>query len=218
MKTLRERKYLLFDLDGTLSDSAPGIVASVAYALDKMGYSYENLEALRRFVGPPLREEFMDYCKISRDEGDMAVEAYREYYTVKGIYENSPYDGVCEMLRKLAASGKILAVATSKPEKFARIIIDGYGFTESFAYIGGSELNGDRTDKADVIKYVMEKLDASPDDCVMIGDRKHDIIGGKKLGILTVGVLWGYGDREELEDSRADAVCSFPDELCGMLC
>lgn len=220
-------KYVLFDLDGTLSDSAPGIVKSVAYALDKLGFSYDGTESLKRFVGPPLREEFMKYCSFGIDEGNRAVDLYREYYTVKGIYDNTMYDGVPEMLGELSAKGYILAVATSKPEKFARSILERYRIGENgersaasvFAYVGGSELNGDRTDKAEVIEYVMKSLgkDVTPDKCVMVGDREHDIIGARKLGMRSVGVLWGYGSRSELENAQADIIFDSPSELAKML-
>ena len=220
-------KYVLFDLDGTLSDSAPGIVKSVAYALDKLGVPYDGTESLRRFVGPPLREEFMKYCSIGIDEGNHAVDLYREYYTVKGIYDNSMYEGVAEMLGELSAKGYTLAVATSKPERFARSILERYKIDENgvrsaaevFAYVGGSELNGDRTDKAEVIEYVMMSLgkDVTPDKCVMVGDREHDIIGAKKLGIRSVGVLWGYGSRSELENAHADIIVASPSELAKIL-
>lgn len=218
-------KYVLFDLDGTISDSAPGIVKSVAYALDKLGVKYESPEALRRFVGPPLREEFMKYCGFGLDEGNHAVDLYREYYTVKGIYENSMYAGVPEMLESLCEKGYTLAVATSKPEKFARSILERYfcgrkkSVSEMFAFVGGSELNGDRTDKSEVIKYVMKNLgdDAVPEKCVMVGDREHDILGAKRNGMPCVGVLWGYGGREELENAGAEAIVSAPVELAEML-
>ena len=218
-------KYVLFDLDGTISDSAPGIVKSVAYALDKLGVKYESPEALRRFVGPPLREEFMKYYGFGHDEGNHAVDLYREYYTVKGIYENSMYAGVPEMLESLCEKGYTLAVATSKPEKFARSILERYfcggkkSVSEMFAFVGGSELNGDRTDKSEVIKYVMKNLgdDAVPEKCVMVGDREHDILGAKRNGMPCVGVLWGYGGREELENAGAEVIVSAPEELAEML-
>lgn len=218
-------KYVLFDLDGTISDSAPGIVKSVAYALDKLGVKYESPEALRRFVGPPLREEFMKYCGFGLDEGNRAVDLYREYYTVKGIYENSMYAGVPEMLESLCEKGYTLAVATSKPEKFARSILERYfcggkkSVSEMFAFVGGSELNGDRTDKSEVIKYVMKNLgeNVTPEECVMVGDREHDILGAKRNGMPCVGVLWGYGGREELENAGAEAIVSAPEELAEML-
>lgn len=218
-------KYVLFDLDGTISDSAPGIVKSVAYALDKLGVKYESPEALRRFVGPPLREEFMKYCSFGLDEGNHAVDLYREYYTVKGIYENSMYAGVPEMLESLCEKGYTLAVATSKPEKFARSILERYfcggkkSVSEMFAFVGGSELNGDRTDKSEVIKYVMKNLgdDAVPEKCIMVGDREHDILGAMRNGMPCVGVLWGYGGREELENAGAEVIVSAPEELAEML-
>lgn len=218
-------KYVLFDLDGTISDSAPGIVKSVAYALDKLGVKYESPEALRRFVGPPLREEFMKYCSFGLDEGNHAVDLYREYYTVKGIYENSMYAGVPEMLESLCEKGYTLAVATSKPEKFARSILERYfcggkkSVSEMFAFVGGSELNGDRTDKSEVIKYVMKNLgdDTVPEKCVMVGDREHDILGAKRNGMRSIGVLWGYGGKEELENAGAEAIVSAPEELAEML-
>lgn len=222
----RNIKYILFDLDGTISDSAPGIVKSVAYALDKLGVKYESSESLRRFVGPPLREEFMKYCGLGLDDGNRAVDLYREYYTVKGIYENSMYPGIPEMLAILCKKGYTLAVATSKPEKFARDILGRYicpesmkSVVEMFAFVGGSEMNGDRTDKSEVIKYVVKNLgeNVTPEECVMVGDREHDILGAKKNGMRSIGVLWGYGGKEELENAGADVIVSSACELSETL-
>ncbi len=209
--------HILFDLDGTLSDSAPGIVASVAYALDKMEFAYEDYEQLRSFVGPPLREQFMSFCNLETiEEGDKAVSLYREFYTTKGIFDNTAYDGIPEMLDKLSELGLRLAVATSKPEIFARQIIERYGFADKFDYIGGSLLDGTRTDKAQVIQYVMKELDVKPENCVMVGDREHDIVGGKKCGLSTIGVLWGYGGRQELENAGAHVIVEHPGDIVGL--
>lgn len=212
-------KTILFDLDGTLTDPAEGITKSVAYSLDAYGIPYENLDSLRPFIGPPLREQFMKYTGSDIETGEAMVNKYREYYAVTGIYENKVYAGIPEMLRKLKNNGKTLAVATSKPERFAKIILDHFGLSEYFDLCAGANIDNTRTDKAEVIQYALENLDnfTNKDSVIMVGDRMHDVVGAKKNSISCIGVTFGYGSREELENSGADLIVDSVNELTEIL-
>ena len=211
-------KYILFDLDGTLSDSAPGITKSVAYALEKFGI-HEKAENLGYFVGPPLYEAFRDKYGMNPENTSKAIQLFRERFEVKGILENSPYDGVEYLLKTLHSAGKKLVLATSKPEKFAREIIERYGYTEYFTFIGGACMDeSTRMKKDEVIEYCLAECNITDtSECIMVGDRHHDVEGAKKFNIPTVGVLYGYGTREELEEAGAIAVCETPEALCEYL-
>lgn len=200
------KKYdvILFDLDGTLTDPGLGITNSVAYALKKYGITAESREELYKFIGPPLHKSFEMFYGFSEKEAMRAVEYYREYYKEKGIYENSVYDGIENLLEKLKEAGKKVIVATSKPEVFAKEIIRHFSLDEYFFYVAGSNLDGSRTVKAEVIEYALAEGGVTDkSSVVMIGDREHDIIGAKKAGVDSIGVLFGYGSREELEAAGA---------------
>ncbi len=214
-----KNKIILFDLDGTLTDPALGITKSVAYALDAYGVAYESLETLQPFIGPPLREQFMKYTGFDVETGEAMVKKYREYYSVTGIYENRVYDGIPEMLEKLKAAEKTLAVATSKPEKFANIILEHFDIAKYFDLCAGANMDNTRTDKAAVIEYALSTLGASNQkNCaVMVGDRMHDINGAKKNGLHCIGVTFGYGSYEELSQSGADTIVNSVSELSEIL-
>ncbi|MBR5308916.1 MAG: HAD hydrolase-like protein [Clostridia bacterium] len=211
-------KYILFDLDGTLSDSAPGITKSVAYALEKFGI-HEKAENLGYFVGPPLYEAFRDKYGMNPENTSKAIQYFRERFEAKGILENTPYDGVEYLLRTLHSAGKKLILATSKPEKFAAEILERYGFAKYFTFIGGACMDeSTRMKKDEVIEYCLTECNITDtSECIMVGDRYHDVEGAKKFNIPTVGVLYGYGTREELEDAGAIAVCETPEALCEYL-
>lgn len=196
---------MLFDLDGTLTNPGLGITNSVAYALKKYGIEVKDRTELYKFIGPPLLNSFQDYYGFSEEQAVQAVEYYREYYQKTGIYENYVYEGIPELLKELTAEGITLLVATSKPEPFARLIMEHYHLAEYFTYIAGATMdNKTRVKKADVIRYAMQNCEAGDKEkLVMVGDRKHDILGAKEVGIDSVGVLFGYGDREELEQAGA---------------
>ena len=213
-----KEKYILLDLDGTLSDSAEGITKSVAYALEKYGI-YEKSENLGEFVGPPLVDMFMEKYGFSEQKAYEAVGFFRERFKSTGIYENSAYEGVEELLKQLTDAGKKLILATSKPEKFAKIILDRYGFTKYFSFIGGATLDEkSRITKEQVIKYCLDNCNITDtDNCVMVGDRKHDVLGALEFGIKTVGVLYGYGSHEELDGAGAAHICENVGELCEYL-
>ncbi len=196
---------VLFDLDGTLTNPGLGITNSVAYALKKYGIDVKDRTELYKFIGPPLLNSFQDYYGFSEEQAVQAVEYYREYYQKTGIYENYVYEGIPELLKELKAEGITLLVATSKPEPFARLIMEHYHLADYFTYIAGATMdNKTRVKKADVIRYAMQNCEAEDKKkLVMVGDRKHDILGAKEVGMDSIGVLFGYGDREELEQAGA---------------
>ena len=203
---------ILFDLDGTLTDSAEGIVNSVVYALERKGVPYANKQELRRFVGPPLQDSFRDYCGFSDEQVKETVRIFREYFTEKGIYENSVYDGVKEMLDSLCRAGRTLAVATSKPELFAEQILARFDLAKYFSVIAGASMDG--TTKPVVIREALRRLGVKASDRVlMVGDREHDILGAKEVGVASLGVLYGYGSEEELRTAGADHIVKTPSEI-----
>ena len=206
---------ILFDLDGTLTDSAEGIVNSVVYALERKGIPYASKQAIRRFVGPPLQDSFRDYCGFSDEQAKEMVRIFREYFTQKGIYENAVYDGVPEMLDSLCKAGYILAVPTSKPEAFAEQILPRFDLAKYFTIIAGASMDG--TTKPVVTRQALSRLATEPSDCVlMVGDREHDVLGAKEVGIASLGVLYGYGDEEELRGAGADHIARTPSEIADM--
>ena len=205
---------ILFDLDGTITDPALGITSAVAYALDFFGNKYENLMALEEFIGPPLREHFMEYCNVDIEKGEEYVAKYREYYAVKGIYENKVYTGIEDMLKKLKDAGKRIVLATSKPEKFALIVLEHFGLIEYFDFVAGALMSNTRTKKDEVIAYALENInDFNLSTTVMVGDRMHDVIGAAKFSIQTIGVSYGYGSKEELSDAGAIKILDTVEEL-----
>lgn len=197
-------KSILFDLDGTITDSQNGIINSVIYALKKYGREVGDRGELKKFIGPPLAWMFSQYCGFSEEEGQKAVEVYREYYTVKGIFENEVYDGVEDMLENLHESGAKLYLATSKPQIYAKKILEHFGLAKYFDDIVGSELDGRRVEKDEIIACVLKKHGIK--DAVMVGDRRFDMEGAKKNALTAVGVLYGYGTKEELEQAGADFI------------
>ncbi|MGI6094155.1 MAG: HAD hydrolase-like protein [Lachnospiraceae bacterium] len=210
---------ILFDLDGTLTASAEGITKSVQYALQKMGKVCEDPQELMSFVGPPLREQFMSYAGFSQEEAELAVTYYRERYGEKGIFENRPFPGIVTMLQQLQEKGYILAVASSKPTYYIRKILEEYHMSSFFQAVCGSEMDGKRTDKSEVIEEALHqlgKLDAR-DQVLMVGDKSHDVIGAHEQQLSCVGVTFGYGGRKELTDAGADWIVDSVDELCHLL-
>ena len=207
---MKEFSYILFDLDGTLTEPKVGITKSVAYALESFGISAPELDELCVFIGPPLKDSFMKYYGFDDTKAELAVERYREYFRPYGVYENEVYEGVPEMLKALSDKGKTLVLATSKPTVFAEIILEHFGLRPYFSHVIGSELDGTRVNKDEVVACALAEagvIDLS--EAVMIGDREHDIFGAKKNGLFSIGVLYGHGSHEELEKSGADEiVCS----------
>ena len=211
-------KYILFDLDGTITDSSEGITKSVEYALKSYGISVEDLNSLRCFIGPPLAESFEKYFNFNKEEAREAVEVYREYYSEIGIFQNKLYHGIPELLSKLKKQGKKVLMATSKPEVFAKQILEHFHLMKYFDFVGGSNLDGSRELKAEVIAYVLEEYKIKNlKEAVMIGDRKHDIIGAKELGMDSIGVLYGFGNKEEFQKASADYIVEDVEELNKLL-
>ena len=195
---------ILFDLDGTLTDPGEGITNAVAHALKHYGIEVEDRTCLYPFIGPPLDESFMKYYGFSKEQALEAITFYREYFQPIGIFENVVYPGIPEMLDACKKAGRILAVASSKPEPFVRTILDHFGLADYFTYAGGSNLNETRTKKAEVIDYVLKELGSPAKDMVlMVGDRSHDVAGAKLNGLPCAGVLYGYGDEPELAGAGA---------------
>jgi phosphoglycolate phosphatase len=209
---------VLFDLDGTLTDPEEGITRSAAYALEHFGIHVEDPHTLTPFIGPPLKDSFMQFYGFSDADALRAVELYRERFSVTGIFENRPYDGVGELLSSLAREGLTLAVASSKPEVFVKRIMEHFGLSAPFAAVCGSELDGRRVKKAEVIAYALETLGLSPSPAVvMVGDRSHDVAGAKANGLRCVGALFGFGGREELEAAGADYLAESVEDLGRVL-
>ena len=207
-------KYLLFDLDGTLTDPALGITNSVIYALHKFDIEVSDRSALYKFIGPPLKESFKIYYGFSDGQSDLAVQYYREYFKKYGMFENKVYDGIQDLLLQLKSKGKSLIVATSKPEAFANKILQHFNLYDYFDFVAGATMNNSRNKKADIIQYALENCNISEkSSAVMIGDREHDIIGAKENGLDSIGVLFGYGTYDELKEAGATFIADSPMEI-----
>ena len=207
-------QYLLFDLDGTLTDPGLGITNSVMYALRKFGINVSDRSQLYPFIGPPLRDSFRVYYGFSDEQCERAVRYYREYFKKSGMYENEVYDGIFELLTRLKASERSLVVATSKPEVFALEILRHFDLYKYFDFVAGATLNDVRNQKADIIKYALETLNITEKkSAIMIGDRKHDIIGAKETGLDSIGVLYGYGTYDELKNAGATYIADTPADI-----
>ena len=201
---------IYFDLDGTLTDPKPGITRSIQYALQKLDHpTMPTEDELTWCIGPPLRASFVRLLG-AETSADLAVSYYRERFSDVGLYENGVYDGIGEVLTKLGAAGHRLFVATSKPHVFAERIIDHFGLRNHFERVFGSELDGTRVDKSHLLEYALKETAVDPAKTLMIGDRSHDMIGAKNNGMKGIGVLYGYGSRDELLQAGAQHVCATP--------
>lgn len=215
---MKKRSTVFFDLDGTLTDPGIGITNSVAYAYKKFGLSVPKREELYKYIGPPLVWSFMTYCGFNEEKAHLAVEYYREYFSVNGKFENEVYTGIPELLRDLKKTGKRLSVATSKPDLFTLQILEHFGLDVYFDFVAAATMDEKRTNKHDVIEYAICNMNITDrSDIVMVGDRKHDMEGARKSGIASVGVLYGYGDRQELEKADAKIIVGSVEELRGVL-
>ena len=203
---------ILFDLDGTLTDSGLGITKAVQYALGQMGYEVPPRESLFSFIGPPLHKSFQRHYGMDEEMAVEAVRQFRVYYNqMGGILENEVYDGVRELLRDLKSAGKRLMIATSKPQAAAELVMHHFGLSEFVPEIVGGT-DDTRNTKGKVIGYALREYGVNPDTAVMVGDREHDIHGAAENGIPAIGITWGYGDRAELEGAGAKAVFDTPEE------
>lgn len=210
-------RCILFDLDGTLTDPAEGILGGVVFAIQKEGLPVPDDDTLRSFIGPPLIPQFMEVCGVDKAQATRMLASYREYFVPRGMFQNRVYDGVSEMLRRLRTAGFRLAVATSKPEPFAEEILRHFGLYSLLDRVCGSTLDETRNEKPAVITYALAQLDAKPQDAVMVGDRRYDVEGAAACGLPCVGVLYGFGDRAELTAAGATALVESVEELTGWL-
>lgn len=195
---MKNYDYLLFDLDGTLTDPAEGITNSVVHALNKWGIEVSDKKELYCFIGPPLSASFKKYFGFSEEDSLKCVEYYREYFRDRGIFENKVYEGIPELLDHLRKEGKTIILATSKPEKFAKQILEHFDLAKYFDFVAGASMDESRNKKEDVIRYALEMSHvADTSRALMIGDREQDIVGARLNSLDSLGVLYGYGDREE---------------------
>lgn len=215
------KKYFLFDLDGTLTDPKLGICTCVQYALKDQGIEVDNLDVLEPFIGPPLKDSFMTFYNLSEEDAEKAIAKYRERFSETGLFENEVYDGIPQMLRGLKAKGFKLAVASSKPQVFVERILEHFSLKQYFDAVVGSELDGTRVNKDEVVREALTQLfgdkPVEPDKVYMIGDRCFDVEGAKAFRIESVGVTYGYGGLEELMQAKADYIVQSVPELYEFL-
>ncbi len=211
---MKNSENILFDLDGTLTDSRPGIINSILYSLNRLGIKEPYPAELYSFLGPSLKESFQNRYQLPESVALLAVEYYQEYYSVKGILENEIYPGITDLLDYLTTDAtRRLFVATSKPEVLAKSMIRHFKFDQYFTDAIGSNMNNTRTDKGEIIAYLLASYELDPRDTIMIGDRKHDIIGARKNGIRSIAVQYGYGAALELTDAGPDYFAKDPAAL-----
>lgn len=214
---MNKKKYLLFDLDGTLTDSRPGIFHSIRHALEYYGMTAED-EQLQPFLGPPLVDSFMKYFGFSRERAEESLVHYREYFQPKGMFENEVYPGIPEGLKRLQDAGCKLMLATSKPEIYARQILEHFDLAQYFTIIAGASMDEKRNTKADVLRYLLAQIpdvkEAQAEGSVwMIGDRLYDVLGAAELGLPCLGVRYGYAAPGELEEAGAKAIAETVEDM-----
>lgn len=197
-------KTILIDLDGTLTDPKVGITSSARYGLNKVGRPIAETENIDWIIGPPLKASLANLLNVdvNDDLAEQALLGYRERFAVTGLFENHLFEDVSATLAELKARGYRLFLATAKPEIYAKQILEHFNLLQYFEYPYGSELNGERTNKADLIAYILEKEKLIPEECLMVGDREHDIFGARKNGIETIAVTYGYGSAQELDEAQ----------------
>lgn len=210
-------KYVLFDLDGTLTDSGEGITNSVAYALKKFNITVADRTELYKFIGPPLHSSFKEFYGFSDADCELAVEYYREYFHEKGIFENRVYDGIEDLLKALKENGHKIFLATSKPEVFAVKILKHFNLIQYFDFVSAATMDSTRNEKTDIIQYALDHIEHEDlASVIMVGDRKYDILGAKQFHLASVGVLYGFGGRAELEQAGADFIVETPLEIVSI--
>ena len=209
---------ILLDLDGTLTDPFPGISRCIIHALEEQGLPAPDNESLRAWIGPPLLQSFGAYFKqLGEGDAALALAHYRQRFGEKGLFENNVYQGVPELLASLADSGHRMYLATAKPAVYARQIVDHFELSQFLARSYGSELDGTRTDKVELLQYILDRENPDPGQCVMVGDREHDMIAARYHGIRAIGVLWGYGPEAELLGAGADQLAGTCEQLLELL-
>ncbi len=207
------KKYILFDLDGTLTDSGEGIKNAIRYALNQMNVLDYKEDILNSFIGPPLSDSFKTHFNFSDMDTQRAIDTYRVYYSDKGKFENRPYDAIEELLEKLKKNGHDILLATSKPEVFAIEILKHFNLYNYFDYIAGASLDGSLIYKDDIIKHCLDNYTIDIENSFMVGDRFYDIESGLKWGLKTIGVTYGFGSREELINAKANFIVDRPMEI-----
>ena len=215
---MRKYDYILFDLDGTLTDPGEGITNSVAYVFEQNGLPVPPRQELYKFIGPPLDESFMEYYNFTPENAKKAVVTYRVYFDRQGIFENKVLPGAIEALSLLKEQGYTLILATSKPEVAAKRILERFELAQYFHFVCGADLEGKCVKKADVIRYAMSSANiTTPTRAIMIGDRMHDVLGAKANAMDCIGVLFGYGSKEELQNSGACFIANNFDEVLSFI-
>lgn len=215
---MKNYRYILFDLDGTLTDSKEGIVKAVQYALEYFNIKVDNLDDLCKFIGPPIKEAFMEFYNFNEKDTEIAVERFREYYRETGILENKPYNHIEKVLKELKNNGKVLMVSTSKSTDSAIKILKHFELLEYFDFVGGSDVSKERNTKGKVIKYVLTENNITDlSKVLMIGDRKYDCLGAKENNIDSMGVLYGYGSFEELKGAGANIIVKNIEDISKIL-
>lgn len=210
-------KAVFIDLDGTITESGEGCMNAVRYMFEKAGYEEHDEARIRAFVGPPVKMHLIDAYGFSEEHAAKIYLYFREYYLSKGVYESRLYDGIEDALRAIRESGRALYVATSKPEDLALSILERYGLMGYFDAVFGAHHEEGIFDKTQVLENAMRRLGGVPDGSIMVGDRSHDMLGGRAVGIDTAGVLYGYGDRDELMDCSPDFLVDTTADLADLL-
>jgi phosphoglycolate phosphatase len=215
---MKNYSTVFFDLDGTLVDSGEGVRNSVEYALKKFGIEVENKDSLSCFIGPPLTVSFKTFYGFDDENADRGVAYYREYYKDKGIFEGYVYDGIEETLKRLKDAGKRVMVATSKPEEYAKRVLEKFGIAKYFDFIAGATMDEKtRANKIEIMQYAFDSCEVSPTDTIMVGDRLFDIEGAKNFGMECIAVLYGYGSREEFEKYEAEYIVDTPADIADLI-
>lgn len=215
---MKQIKNILFDLDGTLTDPAEGITRCIQYSLERLGMTCPPIANLYSYIGPPLRQTFEVLCESSDGAViEEAVALFRERFASVGLFENSVYEGVPEMLGTGQSCGYSLFVATSKPTAYAERILEHFSLSASFVRVHGNDLDGRLDDKADLIGELIAEHGLNPAETIMVGDRKHDVIAAKRHGVFTIGVTYGYGSAEELNSAGADLLCHSPRDVAEQI-
>lgn len=215
---MKNYSTVFFDLDGTLVDSGEGVRNSVEYALKKFGIEVENKDSLSCFIGPPLTVSFKTFYGFDDENADRGVAYYREYYKDKGIFEGYVYDGIEETLKRLKDAGKRVMVATSKPEEYAKRVLEKFGIAKYFDFIAGATMDEKtRANKIEIMQYAFDSCGVSPSDTIMVGDRLFDIEGAKHFGMECIAVLYGYGSKEEFEKYGAEYIVETAEDVANLI-
>jgi phosphoglycolate phosphatase len=214
---MKKYNVIAFDLDGTLTNPERGLLSAFVYCFKKLGVPYDSKDSLKKYIGPPLYDEWQKDFGWSFEEASFAVEVFREYYNIYGWWDNEVYSGIEELLRELKTRGKRLVVATSKPEVTAKKVLRHFGLDKYFDYIAGASMNGSEDLKWQILNRALSAVGAEKSEAILVGDRKYDAEGAKICGIDSLGVLWGHGSREELESADFTYIAESSKEVEGLL-